>query len=333
MKLALFYPKNLLAGWYSMGGYVAALKRMGHEVLDCWLPGNTPNAVEQMKRERPSVDELNSCDLIMSMYHEYLTGWYEAIYGFEGWSKLEIPVVARFDESFDRPDLHLAHRWDELKRWAQRYSFPAQQDAEKYGGQWLPFSSDTFMFKKLDTPKKYDVGFVGSMYPIRVDYLERLKTTSMSGADKINFVCGPVGVQDVGGGREPESTQLLAENYRQMRIFFCLPPMSRLVVAKIADVMACGTFVMYPKLPHHARLNMNQFRHKEHIFYYNPGYLGENVKQMLYYLEREDEREKIAQAGCELVHKQYTLEQILTSIISLGMAELIPFHKVEATTA
>src|SRR6516225_3624870 len=136
MKIALFYPHNLLAGWYAQGGYVNTLERMGHTVLNAWVPGNQPNNIEKWQKERPTIEELSTCDLVLSMYHEYMTPWYNEIYGFENWQKLRTTVVARFDESFDRPDLLLGRRWEEMRRWAQVFSFPAAQDAQKYHGQW-----------------------------------------------------------------------------------------------------------------------------------------------------------------------------------------------------
>jgi hypothetical protein len=326
MKIALFYPNNFLAGWYSQGGYVKTLKAMGHEVLDGGLPGNQPHDIEHVRTVVPTLEELATCDVVLSMYHEYVTPWYNQLFKFEDWEQLrgKVPIIGRFDESFDRLDLALAHRWEEMKRWASLFSFPAQQDASLFKGQWMPFGSDTTIFTpladgvtitKYGTPeKKYQVAFIGSMYPIRQNYLQRLAEHL---PNTITFSVNSVVVQDLGGIRSAETVRLLAENYRQIKIFFCLPPMSRLIVAKVPDIMACGTFVMYPKLPHHARMNMNQYRHKEHIIYYDPGYLGQNAKQILYYLENEEEREKIAAAGCKHTHDKCTLVHMLQNILDL----------------
>lgn len=318
MKIALFYPHNLYAGWYAQGGYVNTLKRMGHEVINAWVPGNQPQLIEQLREKLPTIEQLNTCDVILSMYHEYMTPWLEALYGFENWQRLTTPVIARFDESFDRPDLLLGRRWDEMKRWAHHFSFPAEQDAKKYHGQWSPFGTDEYMFNQIhDSPdrKKHDIGFIGSPYPIRQDYLKRL---SEHLPNTITFKWGQCLVQDLDGIKTVESTQLLAENYRQLKIFFCLPPMSKLIVAKIPDIIRCGTFVMYPKLPWHARKNMEQFVDGKHIVYYDPGYLGQNAEQIQYYLEHEEEREAIADAGREHARLHWTLEMMMIRILSLA---------------
>src|SRR6266436_5232350 len=119
---------------------------MGHEVLDCSFPGNLVQDVDNVRKRMPTIDELNQYDVVLSCYHEYIQSWLAAVYGFENWSKLKVPVIARFDESMDRTDLHLPMRVPELLKWAQFYSFPAAQDAEKYGGGWLPFGADRTIF-------------------------------------------------------------------------------------------------------------------------------------------------------------------------------------------
>jgi len=280
---------------------------------------------------------LSTCDLVLSMYHEYMTPWYNEIYGFENWQKLRTTVVARFDESFDRPDLLLGRRWEEMRRWAQVFSFPAAQDAQKYHGQWEPFGADTTMFNAFGKEdleisnfglpvRKYDIGFIGSPYAIRKDYLARLGEHL---PDELTFRWGQCLVQDIEGLRVQESTELMAKNYRELKIFFCLPPMSKLIVAKIPDILACGTFVMYPKLPWHARENMCQFEDKKHLVYYDPGYISQNAEQVKYYLEHEAEREQIAKQGYQHVHESYTLEKMLGRILDYALKQMGSAQAVE----
>jgi hypothetical protein len=338
VKIALFYPRNVLASWFTLGGYRLTLERMGHEVLDCPFPGNHPGVqlpgIQFLRNKMPSIEDLNSCDVVISAFHEYTQAWLADVY--EGrWKDLKVPVIARFDETMDRTDLGLPARLDELKRWANFYSFPAAQDADKYGGDWLPFGADTTMFKpglkKLtgihafpDTSeewlktcayneKKYALGFIGSLYPLRQEYLSKLAPFL---PDSVTFHHGQVLVQDIGGVLELESTELLAENYRQIKVFFCLPPMSRLLVCKVFEVMACGTFVMYPRMPGGSSKNNVLFKNNEHLVYYDPGYLKQNAKDILHFMEDDADRERIARAGCELVHREFTLEQMLEKLLA-----------------
>jgi hypothetical protein len=332
LKIALFSVSNFFAGSYSLGGYRDALTKMGHEVTNVSLPGNEVHNVEAIREASPTVEELDQHEVVLSMYHEYTQPWLDAIYGLEAWSKLKVPVIARFDESFDRADLGLPERWKELQKWAQHFSFPAHQDAKRFGGEFLPYGADvTKFFAKQagsydvcdrcdqmtnvlgDQPKPYDIGFIGTMYPLRGSYLQGLAPNL---PDSLTFKYGQCVVQDLSGIRSDESTALLAENYRQLKIFFCLPPMSRLLVAKVFEVMACGTFVMFPKLPGDCRRNNEVFEDGKHIAYYSDGRMTDNAKQIMHYLEHEDEREAIARAGCEFVHKNHTLEGMLEKLLA-----------------
>lgn len=318
MKIALFTIHNLLACHFALFGYRETLERMGHEVLNCSFPSNTVQNWDQVPV--PSIEQLLECDAIFSTYHEYVQPWLEKKYTFAQWDMLmaHVPVLARFDESMDRGDLWLPHRLPTLKRWATHYSFPAAHDAEKYGGEWLPYGADTTIFhppshKDLNKfEKKYDLAFIGTLYPKRHEYLEKLIRHVGKGTV---FYCGNVIVQDLNGINERETTERLALNYRQIKIFFCLPPMSRLLVEKIFDVMACDTMVMYPRFPDDAKKNMTLFEDEKHIIYYDLGFFSNNGKQIRYYLDHPEETNRIARTGGEFVRSKYTLEQMLQAML------------------
>lgn len=319
MKLATFFPRNTFAGWASLGGYTQSLRRMGHEVIECSLPGNQPHDIIPLRAKLPTIEQLAACDAVISFYHEYTQAWLAALYGLEAWSAITDKVIARFNESMDRGDLNLPGRLPELLAWAKHWFFPAAQDAKKYGGQWQPFGADLTMYNEgadvadLERPeKKYGAAFVGQLYGPRLEYARRLAQQP----DNIVLQCGQVGVQELDGMREPESTYLLAKTYRQIKVFFCLPPLSRLIVEKVCEVMACGTFVMYPRLPGEAAENLSVFEDGKHIVYYEHGYIRENVKQIKRWLEHDEERESIARAGCRKVRAEYSLEGMLDQLLT-----------------
>ena len=317
MKLAIFFPRNTFAGWASLGGYTQTLRRMGHDVTECVLSGNQPHDIVPMRAKLPTIAQLAACDAVISFYHEYTQPWLAALYGLEAWAPLVEKTIARFDESMDRADLNLPGRLPELLAWVKHWSFPAAQDAKKYGGQWQPFGADTTMFKPLGSvglteQKKYGAAFVGQLYGPRLEYAQRMAQQP----DQITLQCGQVGVQELNGMREPQSTHLLAKTYRQIKVFFCLPPLSRLVVGKVCEVMACGTFVMYPRLPGEAAENLSVFEDGTHIIYYEHGYIRENVKQIKRWLEHDEERESIAQAGCRKVREELSLERMLDQLLT-----------------
>lgn len=330
MKIALYYPRNLFASWFSLGGYARTLRTMGHEVIDCPFPGNIPNDIENVRARMPTIPELLTCDCVLSTFHEYIVPWLGAVYGPDEWRRLmcDVPVIARLDESMDRKDLFLQERWPELAQWAQagHFFFPAKQDAIRYDGHWLPFGADLTMFNtNINKVKLYDIGFIGSMYPLRMNYMQKLSEHLDS---RFTFNVGTVVVQDLSGIRGEESTQLLADNYSRIKIFFCLPPMSRLLVCKVFEVMASGTFMMFPKLPGKAAANLALFEDGKEIVYYDYGNVESNAHQIRHWLEHEGEREHIAQMGCHKVQSKFSLEQMLGEMLYVVMGSEKAFPKL-----
>lgn len=339
MKLALFFPENYLAGTYATGGMVRCLTKMGHEVLPVSFPGNcyikNQRKIEEVKFV-PSIEELNSCDAILLCYFEHIVGWIETCYNLQEWKeKLHVPVIARFDESFDRHDLGLPASWSRMKQWAQFYSFPAAQDAEEYGGDflsWCPFGADIELFhpsgwlqpdydRAEQYGKKIDVGFIGSLYEKRVHYLNQLLPHLAE--LNIPFYHGPVQVNDLFGRRFDLESILLAENYGAMKIFFCPPPMSNLIVCKVMEVMACGTLVMYPRLTGDAAKNSMLFEHGKDIVYYNPNDFVGTAKTIEKLLVDDNLRETIATNGMQKVRENYTIEKMFEYILKPVMEKTL----------
>jgi len=311
MRIALFTIHNLLACSHALFGYHDTLQRMGHKVFEFSFPGNAVQDAGAIAARMPKISDLNQMDAVLVTYAEYTNAWLAAIYGLDSWKGLHVPVIARYDESMDRADLNLPARVPELKRWAQYHFFPGAQDAEKFDGRWLPFGAETKIFTPDPCSKVFDLAFIGSMYPQRADYLQRLAPHL-----KNKFQVGNAFVQRLSGISEMESTVILAEEYRAIKVFFCLPPLSRLLVQKIYDVMSCGTFVMYPALTWDAAKNMEIFQHEKHLAYYQLGYFADNAKQIQRFVAADDERESIARAGRDLVRSEYSLEKMLNTMLS-----------------
>jgi Glycosyl transferases group 1 len=314
MKLAVFYIRQTFAGWPSLGGYTQAFKRLGHKILDLPLPGNQVRNAELLRGYLPPIDKLNECEAVICFSYEYVQPWLEAVYGFDEWEKVKVPIIGRFDEAImDRRDLNLPDRMPILLKWASHYSFPAWQDANRFGGQYLPFATDRTMFFPINnSPKLYNVGFIGSMYQPRIDYLEKLAEHV---PNDVTFHAGPVIAQDLSGVLEPESTRLLAQNYRSIKVFFCLPALDKLIVTKIFDVMGCGSFVLAPRLPGEAAKNCEIFKADEEIAYYEQGYFAKNAEQIKYWLTHDEERERVARAGCKKVLAEYTLDTMIGCLL------------------
>jgi hypothetical protein len=238
----------------------------------------------------------------------------------------KVPVVGRFDESFDRSDFGLPERWPTLRQWAHFYSFPAFQDAVRLGGgeeTWHPFAADTKVFRPFDeanAPKRlYDVAFIGGLYQKRVEYLKHLNRALHDLGHGTEVRCGNVLLQDLSGVRALQQTRMLADEYQKIKVFFCLPPLSNLIVCKAFEVMACGTFLMYPRLDGAASDNMRVFDHARHLHYYNSYNFEENAKQIEYFIDSwaQGVASHVASEGCKKVFAEYPLEKLLANLIGM----------------
>ena len=333
-------------------GLSAALRRMGHEVTDCPLPAGDqihPAAFEALKAGLPEIQNagaqsrsdgtpLQDQDAILVSGPEWVGPWLDAIYGKYEWKNLGIPRAGWYHESFFREDRVID--FDEVAWISDEHFFPACQDAEFFDQEhfakgrayWLPFGVDTQVFKLGDRgqgsgcsglhesrvtnheSRKYDIAFVGLMYEKRAKYLAAL---SKHNHPPIRF--GNVQVQDLSGSRMRDSAELLAENYSQVKVFLNLPSLSQLLVSKVCEVMACGTFLLTPMLAPErgANKNMAPFELGKHLVYYRPAHLGGLAQALREWSsdEKSGERKAIARAGCEEVHSKHRLEQRLEMIL------------------
>jgi glycosyltransferase involved in cell wall biosynthesis len=163
------------------------------------------------------------------------------------------------------------------------------------------------MFCPGQTDKRYDVAFVGSMYQKRVEYARNL-LARLDG--RIDFRCGSVTVRDLSGECQKLWAELLADNLRQIRVHLCLPSAnSRMMVARPLETMACGTFCLTYRTPDHPFTS-------EQCATYDPAAIDSLIDQLRYYLDHEEERERIAAAGCREVHAHWSLPERMREVLS-----------------
>ena len=114
-----------------------------------------------------------------------------------------------------------------------------------------------------------------------------------------------VHIQSVSSSNVRTSFDLLVDAYCSTKIFVNLPGLSRLLVRKITEVMACGTFPLTSSSrSSSAYRNMEPSEHRKHIVYYDPDDPGEIGRQVTYYLANPAERDAIAAAGrAEVIKK------------------------------
>lgn len=262
---------------------------------------------------------------------------------YEWKNEVKPPKIFMYHESNRREDRTFG--FEDFLPYGDYHFFPAIQDAETYDQMhfakgrsfWLPFGVDTDVFRPLHckvckngvlkgsckyclgsgtspSQKDIDVGFVGMIYPKRQQYLEMLQRHWKPGRDP-EIVCGSVHVVDINGFAYTDQANRLAMNYRRCKVFFNLPAYSELLVSKVAEVMACGTFILTPMLEKSAEGNC-VFEHAKELAYYHPSNAPFVIQTVREFVQRDDMREQIAAAGMEIVHKSYSLKVQIPEILA-----------------
>lgn len=237
MKIATFFSDTPFASWGLTYGWGNVLRRMGHEVIEIGFPATyeMPRSMyEKLKAKLPTFETLQSCDVYLTSGPEYHNKFIQHFY--PEWGKLKGAKLGYFIESSDRPDVSLDYP-SHLA--ANEFNFfPSEQDAEKFKCPWVPFGVDTDIFHPAaNKEKKYDVAFIGMMYPLRHRFLAELKPL----LGDIELTIGEVRVTDLGGYCHRQWADLYAENIRQSKIFLALPSNNAMHVGKPFEVMGCGT--------------------------------------------------------------------------------------------
>jgi spore maturation protein CgeB len=192
------------------------------------------------------------------------------------------------------------------------------------GAQWLPMACDPHEHRPVELSAEEkehygnDVVFVGSYYPGRAEFFERL----------VNFDLGIWGPgweklesksklrKCIKGFHTPPSEWL--KIYSASKIVLVThyqDPEKRFPVyqasPKIFEAMACGTFTVSDN----QRDVFSLFKAGEHLIRFdNPGELVEKIK---HYLDHSEERERIALQGREEVLKNHTYEHRIKKLLSV----------------
>lgn len=336
MKIAVFYPDAPRTGWSAAHGIEHTLRRMGHSVVAGRIPVDVmnpaPHVFEAIKETLPILETLKEQDLILLSGLEHIAPWLDSVYGAYEWKAINVPKAAWYHESFFREDYTID--FEAIQGWTDQHFFPAVQDAEffdqdsfaKDRSHWLPMGVDTQIFCPVPgqgsrptqwtiPEKRWPIAFIGWIYDKRARFLKAL-----SRHDHPKIRLGGVSISDLGGYQQEESVRRLADNYRRIGVFFNLPALSQLLVSKVYEVMACGTFCLTPQLSvdRGIQRNMEIFQDGRHLVYYrssNLPYVAQLLREWSSE-EKAEERERIAAAGCKEVHENHSLEKRLEVVLA-----------------
>lgn len=316
MKLCVFYSDSMWASWSLTDGLLETLRRMGHEVTAAPVPASQRPTVSEFARSQNLTTEfLNSHDAIIVCGPEHCGRWMTFLEerGVVDWKKVNVPRLGWLHESMKRDDYSI--NIENLRPLVDTFFFPNPDDAEEHKGEWLPIGVDTHMFaarpywNPTDTypHKKYDVAFIGLMYEKRQKFLASLKPFLKT--EGVKLTCGNVQMQDLGGVRMREQTELLAQNYRQTKILLNLPSLSEVLVMKVLEAAACGTCVFTNEV----KATMDSFA--SGVIFYKNGEPENLAKKLGQYMKDDEAREEVAREGCTAVHEKHRLDQRLEQLL------------------
>lgn len=205
-------------------------------------------------------------------------------------------------------DTHLGREYRMNKAKQFDYAFYNQKDAaEEAGGVWLPHAAEPQAYPKIEILKKTDVCFIGHMQDV-VNYNGFTRTDALDRLFKEfpNFYYG----SRHPGFPEKNLFEDAAKKFSQSRIVFNISIKDDINM-RVFETLSTGSFLLTNWLPTLGDL----FEDGKHLVTYKT--LDEMVEKAKYYLEHDDEREKIAKAGHDKFMANHTYKHRVEKILSI----------------
>lgn len=208
-------------------------------------------------------------------------------------------------------DTHLDFAWYRTKGHDFDFLYAAQRDGaaalrdEGLAARWLPLACDPHIHRRHETPKEFDVCFVGNLCPGPRDELVQLIQE--------RFPSTFVGRRYFGD---------MARTYSASRIVFNRSIRNDINM-RVFEALACGSLLVTNDLSDNGQAEM--FRDGEHLATYTAA--EEMLDKLAYYLSHEEERERIADAGRAAVREQHTYRHRLQTILMTSAPETMSLRK------
>lgn len=205
-------------------------------------------------------------------------------------------------------DTHLGREYRMNKAKQFDFAFFNQKDAaDEAGSVWLPHAAEPQAYPKIEILKKYDVCFIGHIQDV-VNYNGYTRTDALDRLFKEfpNFYYG---------SRHPTFPDKnlfedAARKFSQSKIVFNISIKDDLNM-RIFETLSTGSFLLTNWLPTLGEL----FEDGKHLVTYKT--LDEMVEKAQYYLEHDDERQKIADAGHAEFVAKHTYKHRVETILSI----------------
>jgi GT2 family glycosyltransferase len=237
--------------------------------------------------------------------HPDLFLWVESVSGFfpRNLDLMKCPTACYLIDSHLNIEMHLelALHFDYVFL-AQREYIPEFQAAGAEKVFWLPLGCDPEIHIKTTTEKKYEIGFVGSLNnAVRVERLKRLDQSFQVVYKRCFW-------------------DEMAEFFSQSKIIFN-NAVKRDLNMRVFEGLSNGTFLLTDH-PENAGQEV-LFHDGEDLGIYDDSNL---IEKAHYYLEHDDERERIAARGMQLAHRAHTYAHRCDKLIDVvfGKAKSTP---------
>ncbi len=155
---------------------------------------------------------------------------------------------------------------------------------------FLPVATDPAVYRYLPgTEKKYDVVFVGNIYPNRRDLLERLKK-------RFNVFATKAFMED------------MVRIFNEAKIVLNLGVGNNGYNLRVFEALGCRSFLLSNEINREDML----FEDRKHLVYFNENTIEDLIR---YYLDHDEEREAIAENGYREVCAKHTFKHRVNQML------------------
>lgn len=169
--------------------------------------------------------------------------------------------------------------------------------------KFLPFGYDPEFHQNLKSEKTYDISFVGSAFPKRIEYILPLaKEIELFGSSHNAWN---------NKGRISHKMMIEVVNSSKINLNFSDQPINgvRCLKNRVMEILGAGQFLLSEDFPEAKEL----FEIDKELVVFNS--LSELEEKIDYYLFHDKEREKIARAGYKKVKENYSYRKLLSGVL------------------
>lgn len=202
-------------------------------------------------------------------------------------------------------DTHLEKSFKAIIRQARHYDYvfcAMKEGMEKFkrrgiSARWSPAACDPQVHKRLDLPKRFDVGYVGNDGGIpRKFYLQEIRERYP------NSFLGTAHYSK------------MSEIYSALKIGFNFIRPGESITMRCMEIISCGAMLLVNRIKDGSAEDLGYKDSESLVYYDTPAQLFELIGC---YLKNEQERERIADAGCRLTISRHTYRHRLDEILRI----------------